>query len=155
MFMDNRGQAAAFDMVLALLAFTISAAIISGYLSDSAQRAQVAAAREDYTEDLLLSMLHSTVGSDASYRGMALSDLTALYFQNQSLNSTLSAQITAHVTPYAQERGLEWVVFANDSTVLWVPYNRVLSGREITSAGADIPTPDNGSAHIYLFLRWD
>jgi hypothetical protein len=155
MFMDRRGQAAAFDMVLALLAFTVSIAIISGYQSDAAQRAQAASVREDYTESLLLSMLHSTVGSDPAFRGMTLSDMTALFFQNQSLNHTLSAQVTEHMLPYTEERGIEWVVYANKSAVLWVPYNRILSGGEITSASADIPTADNGSVRFYLFLRWD
>jgi hypothetical protein len=153
--MDKRGQAAAFDMVLALLAFTISIAAIAGYSSDAVQRTQAAAARDDYTENMLLSMLHTTVESDAAYRGMTLSDMTACFFQNQSLNNTLRAQITEHITPYAQERGLEWVVFANDSALLWVPYNRTLSGRQITSASAEIPTGDNSSVRLYLFLRWD
>jgi hypothetical protein len=154
--MDRRGQVAAFDMVLALLAFTVSIAIISGYQSDAAQRAQSAAVRDDYTENLLLSMLHSTVESDPAYMGMTLSDMTALYFRNQSLNHTLSAQITEHMLPYTEERELEWVVYANESAVLcWVPYNKVLSGGEITSASADIPLADDRSVRLYLFLRWD
>jgi hypothetical protein len=140
-------------MMLVLIAFTLSIAAISGF-SGGASKTQAALTRNEFTESLLLTVLHCTADT-SGYEGMTLSDLAAAYFRNQSLNSTLTDEIKKHVGPYAAERKLEWVMYANHTEVIWVPFGARLSGGEISSASARIPLADNTSATLYLFMRWD
>lgn len=151
--MDTKGQASMFDMVLALLAFTVSFAVIAGF-SNNESAIEKEISREEYTKGVLVSVMYCTIDS-SQFRGMTLSDLVAAYFRNQSLNQTVSLELSEHIKAYTEDRGLDWVVYANGTSIFWVPYGKVLSGRKISSAVAYIPISENESEKLYLFIKWD
>ncbi|MBN2014648.1 MAG: hypothetical protein JW778_05665 [Candidatus Altiarchaeota archaeon] len=145
-----KGQSASFDMVLVLLTISLALAFISGFLNNSAEETQTLRVRDDYTHSLLVSMLRCTINSSQK----TFSDLTVEFFQNASLNQTLGGEITQHMNLYAEDRKLDWVVYANGTSLLWVPWEKTLSGKKITSSSTELLLPDNDTVRLYLFIKW-
>jgi len=153
---NKKGQSASFDIILVLVAITIFIAVVGGFLDDRTVKTETIRVRNDYTHSLLVSMLHCTVNSDPEYENKTISDLIAFYFQNSSeVNKTITDEITNHMNLYTENRKFEWVVYGNKTDVLWVPWGKILKGREISSSSTDILLPDKENVRVYLFIKWD
>ncbi len=151
---NTKGQFSSFDMALVLLAITVSIAVIAGFSGGSAKEAQVMKVRNDFTHSLLVSMLQCSVDSGGGYENKTVSDLVVSSFQDPRLNLLVTREVINHVDLYTKDRGLEWVVYANGTKLLWIPENKTLSGKEISSSSTELPLPGNETVRLYLFIRW-
>jgi hypothetical protein len=153
--MNNSGQSAAFDVILVLLSISIFIAVVSSFMDDGVMEAETVRVREDYTHSLLVSLLRCTTNQGSEYGNKTVSDLIAFHFQNSSgVNDTLADEITEMIGLYTENKGVEWVVYGNKTDVLWIPYGKILSGREISSSSAEVLLPDKKAVRIYLFIKW-
>ena len=153
---DRKGQSASFDIILVLIAVTIFIAVVGGFLDDGTVKTETIRVRNDYTHSLLVSMLRCTVNSGSEYENKTISDLIAFYFQNSSkVNKTITDEIKTHMNLYTEDRGIEWVVYGNKTDILWIPWGKILSGREISSSSAEILLPDMEKVRVYLFIKWN
>ena len=55
---------------------------------------------------------------------------------------------------YTENRKVEWVVYGNKTEVLWIPWGKILKGREISSSSTEILLPDKEKVRVYLFMKW-
>jgi len=153
---DRKGQSASFDIILVLIAVTIFIAVVGGFLDDGTVKTETIRVRNDYAHSLLVSMLRCTVNSGSEYENKTISDLIAFYFQNSSkVNKTITDEIKTHMNLYTEDRGIEWVVYGNKTDILWIPWGKILSGREISSSSAEILLPDMEKVRVYLFIKWN
>lgn len=152
---NKKGQSASFDIILVLVAITIFIAVVGGFLDDRTVKTETMRIRNDYTHSLLVSMLRCTVNSSSEYENKTISDLIAFYFENSSeVNQTITDEITIHMNLYTENRKFEWVVYGNKTDVLWVPWGKILKGKEISSSSTDILLPDKEKVRVYLFIKW-
>jgi len=157
----RKGQSSSFDIVVVLVAIIIFLAMIAGFSDDRSMNAQSERVKNDYTHSLLVSMMHCTINEtkNTKFTGKTFSDLTGIYFVDLSNESRdyIKEKIKEHMTLYLGDRGVDWVFYAvceGGTVKLWVPYNKTLEGKDISSASKELITPDGRKTRAYIIIKW-
>lgn len=159
--MNKKGQSSSFDIVIILISITIFIASTATFIGDKATKAESQRVRNDYTHSLLLSMLYCTVNDSGKiYENKTISDILTMYFINpEKFNSTVERKVREHLEKYFKDKPkVEYVLYGNNDgkIILWIPYGKVLSGKEISSSSVELilPNEQKEKVRLFLWIKW-
>lgn len=140
------GQSSSFDIVMILISITIFIAFTASFTKEKAIEAEAIRVKNDYTHSLLLSMLYCTSNySEKFYEDKTISDVITMYFLNsEKFNVTAEKKVREHLEKYFKDKlKVEYVFYGNgNGKTLWIPYGKILSGKEISSSSVELILPN-------------
>ncbi len=146
----RKGQAVSFDTILCLLLIAFFTTTLLTLPSGNQKNTLKNKIRNQYTNSLLLSTMHSTI------QDKTIAEHILIHFSNSTqVNRTfIEKEITETINLYL--KGREWLLYARkEDRDMKIPEGKKnIEGRELSASSMKLQTLDKKDTTIHLWIKW-